>query len=493
MAAQMTNHPAWALFQRYAAVGKAAWQHRHELAGPARLSDELAFLPAHLSLQDTPVHPAPRRAGIALCALFTAALVWSVLGKIDIVAVANGRVIVHQRSKTVQPLDTSVVKAIHVKDGDQVQAGQLLIELDPTNALADASRVDQERASAYSESLRTQLLLSALSATPVLAPTWPAQHELAPDDAALAKAQLQTEWDDISAKLAKLQAELETRVAEMDTAQQQVAKLQTTLPLAIQREADFKALSAQGFVAGHAGQDRTRERIELERDLATAQARTRETRAAQLESQQARLAYRAETLRNLRERHGEAELKLHQSDEERHKASQRTALTRLTAPVSGSVQQLAVHTVGGVVTPAQVLLVVVPNDAQVSAEVKLENKDIGFVREGQLAEVKFETFPFTRYGTVPATVTTVSADAVLEDKRSTASTSTTATTEDTTSVASFPALLTLQASTLNIDGKTVRLTPGMNVTAEIKTGKRRVIDYLISPIRQRISESAGER
>jgi hemolysin D len=462
------SHPAADLLRRYAAVFRAAWQHRHELAGPARLADEQAFLPAALSLQETPVHPAPRRAALALCALFAIALAWAALGQIDIVAVAQGRIVVSQRSKQIQPLEASVVKAIHVKDGDHVPQGQLLIELDGTAPQADHNRVRQEQAAAQGEAQRTQALLEALAQgqPPDLMHTAEAE-----------RAQLQSEWADITAHLANLEAQARQRQAELATATQAVHKLQTTLPLARQREQDIQGLSEQGFMAGHAGQDRARERIELEQDLATAQAHQAEIQAAVEQARRAEAAYRAETQRTLRERFTQASLKAAQLTEEAAKTTQRTRLTQLTAPVAGTVQQLAVHTTGGVVTPAQVLLVLVPDDAEVTADVVLENKDVGFVNEGQAAEIKLETFPFTRYGTVPARVTAITADAVLDEKRG----------------AIFPATLRLEKATLEVDGRVIRLAPGMNLTAEIKTGRRRVIDYLLSPVRQTADESLRER
>lgn len=474
-AASPPSHPLVELWRHYAAVFKAAWAARHELVGPKRLADEVAFLPAALSLQETPVHPAPRRAAIAICALFVIALVWACLGQIDIVAVAQGRIVVSQRTKTLQPLETSVVKAIHVKDGDKVQAGQLLVELDATNSQADGKRVDQERGAAVGDSLRAQAVLLSLEKGG--SPSLPRDTTLSPVEHLSARTQLAAEWADISAKLAKLEAEIARRRAEISTAEQLLNKLNTTLPLARQRETDYKALSEQGYVAGHAGQDRTRERIELERDQATAQARAKEAQAVLSESEFARSAYRAETLRNLRDRLAQSELKSGQLGEEAIKAKQRSALTQLRAPVAGTVQQLAIHTAGGVVTPAQVLLVVVPDDAAVTAEVTVDNKDVGFVSAGQEAEIKLETFPFTRYGTVHAKVTTISADAVNDEKRG----------------AIFPAVLVLQQTSINVDGKTIKLAPGMNLTAEIKTGKRRVIEYLLNPVQKHLGESLKER
>lgn len=157
-------HPATELLARYRVVLTSAWAHRAELAGPKRLADEAAFLPAALSLQDTPVHPAPRRVAYLIMGLFVIALAWSILGKIDIVAVAQGRIVVSERTKLVQPLQNSVVKRVLVQDGDTVQAGQPLIELDPTAAAADKVIVEDQLRAAVSELARAQTLLELLNA-----------------------------------------------------------------------------------------------------------------------------------------------------------------------------------------------------------------------------------------------------------------------------------------------------------------------------------------
>jgi hemolysin D len=354
------RHPLVDLLARYRAVLGAAWAARHELAGPRRLADEAAFLPAALALQETPAHPAPRRVAWVLCALLVIALAWAVVGEVDIVAVASGRIVVSERTKTLQPLEASVVKRVLVKDGDTVQAGQVLVELDATIASADRSSVQEQLAATVSEERRTAALLGALlsNRTPALAPSPAGAGEGWGEGGIEVRseaAQLHAEWQDITARLAKLAAEQTRRQAEIATVQASVAKLEATLPLAQQRETDFKRLAEQGFMSSHAGQDRTRERIELERDLATQRARLAETQAALAESRNARAAYLAETQRQLSERHAQAALKRQQLLQERSKAEQRQRLTQLTAPVAGTVQQVAVHTEGGVVTPAQVL------------------------------------------------------------------------------------------------------------------------------------------
>ena len=482
------SHPALDLLARYKAIFAAAWAQRAELAGPARLADEAAFLPAALSLQDTPVHPAPRRLAFALMALFVIAVLWAVFGKIDIVATAPGRIIVSDRTKVIQPLEASVVRRVLVKDGDKVAAGQVLVELDATIANADKASVSEQLGAATSEVIRTKALLAGLSAPSaglLLKQELPARYlpgleanlTFKNDQNNALQAQLQSEWQDIRAKLSKLGAEQARRQAEIATVNQTIAKLEATIPLAQNRETDFKKLVTEGFISNHATQDKTRERIELERDLATQRARLSEAQSILNEAAQSQAAYIAETRRTLNDRHALATSKAQLLTQDETKASQRAQLTQLTAPVAGTIQQLAVHSIGGVVTPAQPLMVVVPDSVKVTAEISIANLDIGFVNAGQQAEVKLETFPYTKYGTVKARVDMVTADAVTDEKKG----------------SYYPATLTLAVKDMNIDGKRVPISPGMNITAEIKTGQRRVIEYLLSPIQRAGSESLRER
>jgi hemolysin D len=502
--AEISHHPVGDLLARYKAIFSAAWQHRAELAGPQRLADEAAFLPAALSLQDTPVHPAPRRFAYAIIALFLIAIAWACFGQVDIVAVAPGRIIVGDRTKVIQPLEASIVRQVFVKDGDRVQAGQVLVALDPTIASADKTTVQEQIKAAASEVFRTQSLQQLLqnilsnreqtnAISPDFRPDTSSKYVVAVFNIpnmgtidrqtiqgqlqAQLQAQLNSEWQDIRAKLAKLDAEAARRQAEVATAQASISKLQSTIPMAQTREADYKNLVGEGFISSHATQDKTRERVELERDLATQRARLGEARSALAETAQAKAAYRAETQRQLNDRHAHAASKLEQLTAEHSKASQRERQTQLTAPVAGVIQQLAIHSVGGVVTSAQPLMIVVPDSATVTAEVTIANQDIGFVNAGQTAEVKLETFPYTKYGTVKARVDIVTADAVTDEKKG----------------SYYPATLTLSQKDMLIDGKRVNLSPGMNITAEIKTGKRRVIEYLLSPVQRAGSESLRER
>ena len=236
-------------------------------------------------------------------------------------------------------------------------------------------------------------------------------------------------------------------------------------------------MRAVNAVSVHEAQGKTRERTELEQDLSTQRARLTEAQSALNESNQAKAAWRAEVKRLLHDRSAQAITKRQQLTQENAKADQKERLTLLKAPVAGVVQQLAIHTAGGVVTTAQPLMIVVPESAQVTAEVTVANQDIGFVSARQIATVKLETFPYTKYGTVEGKVTTVTADAVTDEKKG----------------SFYPAILKLDRNQMRIDGKAVNLSPGMNITAEIKTGQRRIIEYLLSPIQRAGGESLRER
>ncbi len=295
---------------------------------------------------------------------------------------------------------------------------------------------------------------------------------------ALWRQQLQAQWIEIVSKRDKLQAEIERKKAELATANEMVVKLEAMLPMSRQRESDYQTLVGQGFISGHATQDRSRERLELERDLSTQRAKVAEAQASLIESTKSLQSYLAETRHSLYERHFSSGTKRAQLQTERDKAEQRERLTQLKAPVSGVVQQLAVHSVGGVVTSAQPLMVIVPDTDEVTALVQVANLDIGFIQPGQKAEIKLETFPYTLYGTVPASVVVLSGDAVTDEK---------------TGISTYPATLKLAHRYMQVDGKSVAISPGMNVTAEIKTGHRRIIEFLLSPVVKASKESLRER
>lgn len=464
------------LLGRYARVLRLSWRSRRELQAPHRLALERQFLPAALELMETPPPALPLAILWTLIAAFLVALAWSIVGRVETVAVAQGRIIPSDRAKVIQPAETAVVKRILVADGQAVNAGDVLIELDATVSAAEAQRSKEEWLAARLEAARAKALLGAIEHGTVPGRIEPVP-DVSPGMLAAESRLLSSQVQEFRSRMAAFDAEIAKREAELQSTRELVAKLEQTAPIAKRRAEDFKNLVQQNFVSQHGYLDREQARIEQERDLAFQQSRERELRLAVDEARQRKSAFAAEAARTASDTLSAAEKRLAVFGQDVIKTKQREKLMQLAAPVSGTVQQLAVHTVGGVVTPAQPLMVIAPRDYSAEVEAVLENKDIGFVKADQRAEVKVETFPFTRYGTLPAKVTFVSQDAVQDEKRGLV----------------FQARLLLERASLQVDEKLVTLAPGMAITAEIKTGERRLIEFLIEPFLRTTNESFREK
>lgn len=463
------------LMARYGDAFRNAWRQRAAMEPVQRLPHEAQFLPAALSLQETPVAAAPRVLMWMLIAFTVLALLWANFGHIDVVATAQGKIVPNDRVKTIQPFETATIKAIRVRDGQAVKAGDVLIELDATDARADHERIGGDLAAARLQVARGQAMLSALDSGKVPVLVQPAGV----DQLKVLDAQrlLAGQMAEVLAKQGRIAAETAKREAELHSTRELVRKLEQTVPIAKQRAQDFKNLVDQNFVSRHGYLDREQARIEQEGDLANLRSRLKEIEAGLLEARSQRAELTAEARRASLDSITDGQQKVAALEQELRKASSRGQLMQLSSPVDGTVQQLAVHTVGGVVTPAQPLMVVVPRDNALEVEAFLENKDIGFVKPGQEAEVKIDTFQYTKYGTIKAKVVSVSHDAINDEKRGLI----------------YAVRLKMEKGSVNVNGAPVSLSPGMQVAAEIKTDKRRVIDYFLSPLKVHVQESMRER
>lgn len=460
---------------RYRHSFKAAWSVRHAMDPPKRSEDELAFLPAHLELIESPVSPAARWTVRIIMAFFCVALLWSIFGKLDIVAVAPGKTVVSSRTKVIQPAETAVVQRILVRDGQSVKRGDLLIELDATATGAEHRQADESMINARLAEIRFSAMTVAMDkgTLPLFAPA-----------IGIPETRLDSEWKLASSEFAEFQARrqslaasIEQRQAEAQTVQSQIRPLEESVQIAKERSADLKKLLGSQYVSRHEYLAREQERVDMERSLAAQRARLQETRSAISGASEELRVLVADTRRQALDGLRQAREQMAQFGPEVTKTRQREKLMQLRAPVDGTVQQLAIHTIGGVVTPAQALLAVVPSEESLEVEATVLNKDIGFVRPGQRATVKVESFPYTRYGYLEGTVESVSHDAAQDEKMGLV----------------FPAQVKLRTTTLTIDGVKVKISPGMTLSVEIKTGKRRVIDYLISPLKQHGNEAFKER
>ncbi|SAI68153.1 cyclolysin secretion protein [Bordetella ansorpii] len=462
------------LAKRYGSVFAASWAERKNWEGTRYQAAEAEFLPAALALQQRAVSPAPRVAMWLLILFAVLAVLWAVLGHVDIVATAQGKIIPSEGTQTIQPIGTATVKAIHVREGQAVRAGDLLLELDGTVTAAEEQRLVSDMRTWSLQAARAAAMLDAIDQgrTPKVA-------AVDGDATTLADAQrlAEGEYAALQAKLAGVDAQLAQHQAERQSTAALVRKLELTSPIARERAAALKELAGEQYVARSTYLDRERERIEQESDLVMQRSRIKEIDAAIAQVRQQRLTLLADARHENLDRLAEGRQHVALLEQDLVKARQSQKLTRLTAPVSGTVQQLAVRTLGGVVTEAQPVMLIVPQEDKLEIEAFLENRDVGFVKPDQEAEVKIETFPYTKYGVVPGTVVTVSDDAIKDEERGLV----------------YSMRIAMSRATVNVKGTDVRLAPGMAVTAEIKTGQRRVIEYFLDPLIQYSSESIRER
>jgi hemolysin D len=476
-----------------ALVGLVAKRSKAALAGATR-REELAFLPAALEIVETPPPPMAGAISSIIIALFCVGLAWACFGKVDIVATASGRIIPSDRTKVVQPLETSVVRAIHVRDGQGVKAGEVLIELDPTVAEAELRHLQGDLMEARLEAAR---LRAALAWREDPLSDFHPPEGASPEAIEPQRRLLMSQVAEQKAKIEEINQQESQKEAERATIRATINKLNETIPLAEERVKLRKYLFDKELGSKLVYLSEYQDLVGLQQDLLVQRSRHGEADAAVAALVEARLKLVAEYQRTLLDELAKAEQKA-AGLAQVVKAVQRTQYQVLVAPVDGTVQQLSVHTVGGVVTPAQGLMVVVPADSGLEIEVMVSNRDIGFVHAGQDVEVKIDTFNFTRYGLIHGKLLSISPDAITRDKLQDKSNdrmpgTTTTSSEPQGQELVFAARISLDRTQMQIEENRVNLSPGMAVTGEIKTGSRTIISYLLSPLLKYRQESLRGR
>jgi len=460
-----------------------------------RDQDARAFLPAALEIVDTPPSPIGRAIGATLIAIFSLAFVWASFGYVDIVATATGQIVPSGRVKVIQPLEIGVVRAINVHDGQSVKAGDALIELDPTMTAAEQEHIRSDLIAAQLDGARLRAELSdsddpeSLFQPPVGA---------SPDLIAMERAFLLRQSQEYRAKLSSLDNQRDQKAAERDTIVATIDKLEADEPIIGQRVDIRKTLLDKELGSRITYLETLQLLTENQKDTAIQKDHLAEANAAVGAISAARAQAEAEFHRSLFSDLAEAERKAAGLSSDFEKARERTRGRVLSAPVDGVVQQLAVHTVGGVVTPAQQLAVVVPSDAVLEVEAKVSNRDVGFVHVGQGAQIKVDTFNFTRYGLLRGKVLSVSRDAITRDvspetKKNNEDGAENASSEPNGQELNYAARVSLDRTQIQVDGGAANLSPGMAVTVEIKTGSRSVMSYLLSPLLRYAHDSLRER
>ena len=437
-------------------------------------SSETDFLPAALEVIETPVSPTARVTTWVLLIGLVATTAWLVLGRVDVVASAPGKIIPTGNVKIVQSAGSGVVRAIYVHDGDVVKKGQPLLDLDPTLSGADLAQAQKALAAAELDIARNRAIANALVGRG-LSFTAPAgtPPEVADTQRRLIAAQI-AEVNATTSSLANARA---SSLSEANAAEANMAKLSETVPI-LDREIDnMNKLDAKGYAPGLRLLELQRQRRQEVGDFEVAVTqRSRgysEARKAADQANQTREQARRTALTDLAKAEAEAILRR----EEVTKASQKRKFQRLIASTDGTIQQMAIHTVGGVVEPARTLMILVPSTGGLEVEARILNKDVGFIHIGALAAVKLEAFPFTRYGAVPGRVKSISRDAVPDPKLGSI----------------YMATIIMDRSSINVDGRDIPLSAGLSATVDVRTGSRRIISYLISPLQTSIAQAGRER
>ncbi|HET9717347.1 MAG TPA: HlyD family type I secretion periplasmic adaptor subunit [Pseudolabrys sp.] len=459
---------------------------------------ELEFLPAALEVLESPASPVGRSIGAVIVLLFAVAVFWASVGHVDIIAIASGRIVPTGRTKVIQPLEAGTVTAINVKDGDRVKEGQALIEIDRTVSTAERNRIGHELLHARLDVARLKALRARIEASAGLA-DFEAPPEASMYQVARTRAAMVAQLDQQAAKLASLDQQIMQKRAEAEEVATVIAKLNASLPLVEETAGIREKVMRMEFGNRVAYLDAQLKLIETRHELTAQQRRAAEVAAAikalEWEQQRAKAEYAQGIVTDL----ADAEQKAGQLAEDMRKADKRIKDQTLRAPIDGTVQQLVIHTVGGVVTPAQALMVIVPEEDGVEIEATVPNRDIGFVHEGDEAEIKVDTFNFTKYGLLHGKVLSISRDAVIRDKSNRLAVGdkqgaqSDASSEPPGQELNYVARVSLDRTRMQIEDKNINLEPGMAVTVEIKTGRRRIIEYVLSPILRYRQESLRER
>jgi len=447
-------------------------------------ADPADFDPPLLRIQDQP--PAPLAGWMLrlLLAMLTGLALWSLLGRLDIVAVADGKLVPSTYLKIVQPSEQGIVKEILVKEGEAVKAGQVLIRMDPVLTGADVSAIQAEY-------LNKRIALRRIDAQMQGTSFTRARDE--PADLFLqVEMQYRANVQAYGNALAQEKSVLDKSKHDLAGAQATKSKLEQVLPHFLDQEKAFEKLARDGFAGRIMYTDKRRERIEREQDLRTQESTIRANQALIEQSERRIAQITADYRRALQTERIDAAAQAEKARQELAKHEHRFGLLELRAPQPGVVKDLATHTAGTVASPGTILMTLVPENDDMLAEVWVSNQDVGFVRPGQDVKLKLVAFQFQKYGMLEGKVRQVSADATEAASANTRSDALGG-RDRPMGPLTYRALVELKSQTLDADKERYRVSSGMQVAGEVHLGTRSIIEYLLSPVQKAWHESGRER
>lgn len=441
-----------------------------------------SFQPSLIALEQQPPSPLGRKILWVLAGFLGLLLLGSFIFSVDEVAVAQGKLVPSSYLKVVQPAEQGIVREILVHEGDEVRAGQVLMRMDTAIADADNRSVQTEYETRKWQLKRidAQLLEKAM----------PVSDGASPDIYRQALTQYASNVQAYEAQLAQEKGALDKARQDLAAAEEVKTKLLQVLPIYEEREQAFNKLTEKGYVSKIDQIERKRERIEKQQDLRTQEFAIKAAQAVINQSQQRLRQIESDYKRQLQMERADASVLFEKLTQEISKYETRQGWLELKAPQDGIVKDLSTHTSGTVVSAGTVLMTLVPKSDNALAEVWVTNEDAGFVHEGQQVKVKLSAYTFQKYGMVDGVVDDVSADATDQPNQS---------VEDQGAFkakqapSAYKARIKLDTQYLEAKGKRYALRPGMQVVAEIKLGRRKVIEYLLSPITGTVQEAGRER
>lgn len=460
--------------RKHIGVLRESWKAESERRKSKIKISEKDFLPAALEILEKPPSPLGRTFIWLLITFFTIAVVWAWFGRVDVVASAQGKVLPSERVKVIQAAEIGVVRNIFVRDGQKVKAGDVLIELDPTVSGAEEEQARRALQVAEVTAARTQAVLDHIDGKSA---TFKPPQGADDDMVRMQKLLINSQIGEYEASLTALNQQRGEAEADLAVVTGEIAKLEQTLPLIEDQVAARQELVDKGLNSRLTFLELQERLIGHKQNILIQQDQLGKVIAAiaSIDGQidQLRQEFRKNTIGEMAEAMDQITLQ----QEELKKASQRSGLQRLTAPVDGVVQQLVVYTIGGVVQPAEPLMVIVPGEGELIVEAQVLNKDIGFVEVGDEVEIKLEAFSFTKYGVIEGILEDLSTDAVQDENLGLV----------------YVARISMAKDTIMANGREINLGPGMAATAEIKTGKRRLIEFVLSPLLRYRDEALRER
>lgn len=426
---------------------------------------EYEFLPDALEVSESPPSPLPSVIVGMVFLIILTAIVWACLGEVDVVAVARGKVIPDGRLKVIQPLEEGVVTAIYVEEGQKVKEGEILVELDSSIKKVDEESIIKMLEIAKTERALLQRLFNGVDIS-----------------SEIGKADLSEEFKSVLMKLSKTRMEnyniknkitslqIEQGKKDIDIENSEIAILEKSIEILSKEEQSLKKLYEQHAIPKKDWEDKYNELV-----LQNKKYDSEKEKLKQYETKLQELFVNSDGMVNQKDMElldliVEKDKQINTIEAELTKSRKSMDYQTLKSPVSGIINGLSSNTIGGVVTPAQPIVTIVPEGTPLIIEAAVLNKDIGFVKAGQKVAVKVDTFPFQQYGTLEGEVINISPDVFADEK--------------------LGEIYKMKVKLIEVDKKqNIHISPGMQVTSEIKTGKRKIIEFFLDPLIKYAEES----